>query len=78
MNKSSQVVSQSSNHYYLRKAQATFSPTNSSENEDLGFCVGCRAGGSLNRAIGHTSHPEYRQLALCATCIEHYNHAAIE
>ena len=49
-----------------------------SDEDESKYCVACRAAGRANPAIGHTSHPEYRQLALCAECISHYDNAVIE
>ena len=48
------------------------------EGEVLSFCVACLLAGSTRPAIGHTSHPEYRRLVLCADCIAHYDRAVVE
>ena len=48
------------------------------EGEVLTFCVACLLAGFTKPAIGHTSHPEYRRLALCAECIAHYDRAIVE
>jgi hypothetical protein len=49
-----------------------------SEAEALTFCVACLSAGVTRPAEGHTSHPEYRRLALCAECIAHYDGAVVE
>lgn len=48
------------------------------EGDVLRFCVACLLAGFTRPAIGHTSHPEYRRLALCAECIAHYDRAIVE
>ena len=48
------------------------------EEEALTFCVVCLLAGFTRPATGHTSHPEYRRLALCAECVAHYERAVIE
>jgi hypothetical protein len=48
------------------------------EGEVLTFCVACLPAGVMRPATGHTSHPEYRRLALCTECIAHYDSGAIE
>jgi hypothetical protein len=48
------------------------------EESPLTFCVACLVAGFTTPAIGHTSHPEYRRLALCAECIAYYDRAVVE
>ena len=57
---------------------AGFSESDSPEGADLTLCVACRAAGYASRAVGYTSHPEYRKLALCSACIAHYDKAVTE
>ena len=57
---------------------AGFSESDTPDDVDLTLCVACRAAGYAGRAVGHTSHPEYRKLALCAACIAHYDSAIVE
>ena len=78
MNKAGNFAEQHSSRNHLNYAIAGFSPADAPEGEDLRLCVACRASGRVKGAVGHTTHPEYRQLALCAACIAHYDNAAIE
>jgi len=48
------------------------------EGELLTFCVACLLAGFTRAAVGHTSHPDYRRLALCTDCIAHYDRATVE
>ena len=49
-----------------------------SDEETQKFCVACLLVERVRNAIGHTSHPDYRRLALCADCIELYDRGRIE
>jgi hypothetical protein len=71
------VKLQQASHQNLNHLGKRFSESEALEREDL-TCVACRAAGRVTRAIGHTSHPEYRQLALCAECIARYDRAVVE
>lgn len=55
-----------------------FSESDTPDGAELTLCVACRAAGYASRAVGHTSHPEYRKLALCSACIGHYDKAVTE
>ena len=50
----------------------------SPDDEVLTFCVACLMAGLTRPAIGHTSHPDYRRLALCTDCIAQYDRAIVE
>ena len=50
----------------------------SSEGEVLTLCVACLSAGVARPATGHTSHPQYRRLALCTDCIATYDRAVVE
>jgi hypothetical protein len=65
-------------HHRLLQTTRLLPEQTISEGEVLTFCVACLLAGSTKPAVGHTRHPEYRRVALCADCIAHYDRAVVE
>ena len=80
MNKNFRSESRSSGEKRNRLSQTTslLPLLEEHESEAFMFCVACLLSGVTVPAVGHTSHPEYRRLALCAQCIAHYDRANVE
>ena len=60
-------------HMRLRQMTWLLREEAPSEGSVLTFCIACLLAGLTRPAIGHTSHPEYRRVALCAECIAYYD-----
>jgi hypothetical protein len=72
------TLTRSGSHYRNADALRSLSARDNAEGEALTFCDACSRAGLTRSAVGHTSHPEYRRLALCAGCIADYDRAEVE
>jgi hypothetical protein len=75
---SSELRSHAEKHHRLLQTTRLLPEQEYPEGEMLTFCVACLLAGFTRPAVGHTSHPEYRRLALCSDCIAHYDRAILE
>lgn len=60
-------------HHYRLVQRTELRLEQDADGENLTLCLACLLAGKTRSAIGHTSHPEYRGLSLCADCIAHYD-----